>query len=145
MIEIKETDIIYQLDKSALDLQGVQIPRNVTVFDASNCTNFDDLKGLQKYSNLRVLLLNGTDVHASDLQYIPSGVEAIDLRYCKNIKNYSLMPQRAEKPIFAFISFGGERVLDTIPSLVDIEIEGFLNKICSRKKANFLSKTNSRC
>lgn len=144
MIKIKESDVVYKLDKSVCNLNEIQIPENATVFDASDCSNFCDLKGLQKYSNLRVLLLKGTDINGSDLNLISSNIKEIDIRHCKNIKNYSRLPKRKETPIRVLISFVGERILNTMPDEVDIEFEGWLNTITRKKTPTVFIKQNTR-
>ena len=133
MIEIKETDIIYKLDKNAANLKDIQIPSNTTVFDAEDCSNFYDLKGLQKLENLRILILRNSGISSMDLKDIPKTVEIVDLRGC-NLSSYANLPERPENPLRVLASFGGERLLNTFPPNVDIEMDGWIGSICSHKK-----------
>jgi len=144
MIEIKETDIIYKLDKNTSYLNETIVPQNATVFDASDCQNFCDIAGLKKYPNLRVLLLSRTDIRATDLSQIPSFIKAVDIRHCPNLKSYSSLPKRANNPLHVLISFGGERILNSIPNGIDIEIEGWINTITKKKTENLFSPQNVR-
>lgn len=134
MIEIKETDVVYKLDKNIRDLKEVQIPENATVFDASNCENFSDLKGLKKYPNLRVLLLRHTAIRGLDLQHISPNVEEVDIRGCQELLFYYSLPERPQKPLHVLISFGGDTVLNSIPKDVNIEIGSDVAWIAKKKQ-----------
>ena len=144
MIEITPNDIIYKLDKNACDLTDIQIPQNATVFDASDCENFHDIKLLKRYSNLRILLLSRTDIRGVDLLHIPDFIEAVDIRHCRNLRNYTSLPKRKENPLHVLISFGGERILNSIPPDVDVEIDGWINRITKKKTGNRLIEQNTR-
>ena len=144
MIEIKETDIIYKLDKNVCDLTDVKIPQEATVFDASDCENFSNLDELKNYKNLRVLLLSRTGIQGRDLKNIPDFIEAVDIRRCQNLYNYSYLPQRKDNPLYVLLSFAGERILNTIPNNVDIEIEGWVNTIIKRKSDYVFNPQNTR-
>ena len=144
MIEIQPNDIVYKLDPKACDLKDIKIPKNATVFDASDCENFHDIKSLNQYPSLRVLSLSRTDICGSDLQQLPPFVEAVDIRHCPNLRNYSYLPRREKKPLHVLISFGGERILNSIPNGVDIEIEGWISSITHQKTPNIFSVQNTR-
>lgn len=144
MIEIQPNDIVYKLDKNVSNLTDIKIPQNATVFDASDCEKFHDIKSLNKYPALRVLLLSRTDIRSTDLQHLPTFIEAVDIRHCPNLSSYSHLPHREKKPLQVLISFGGERILNSIPDGVDIEIEGWINTICHKRKENILAIQNTR-
>ena len=124
MIELKENDIIYKLEPNVSRLDNVQIPENATVFDATNCREFYDLKGLARYPNLRVLLLRNTAIDSLDFPYISENVEEVDVRQCRCLRSFQRFPSRKGKPLHVYSHFTGERILRTVPPHVDLEIDG---------------------
>ena len=134
MIEIKQDDVVYKLPQETTNLQNIQIPNNATVFDATDCRNFYDLKGLKEYSNLRVLLLKNTAVESLDFCYIPENVEEIDLRNCRFVSSFMRFPERNGKTLHVLSHFSGERILKQIPPHVDLELDGFFSRISHHKQ-----------
>ena len=144
MIELKEDDIVYKLAPNVSRLDDIEIPENATVFDATNCQNFHDLKGLAKHPNLRVLLLKNTAIDSLDFSYISENVEDIDIRQCRGIRSLQRFPIRTEKPLRVQIHFVGERILRTVPSYIDLEIDGFFRTISQRRQNVFCENQKSR-
>ena len=135
MIELKEDDIIYKLAPEVVRLDDVQIPENATVFDATNCQNFYDLKGLAQYPKLRVLLLKNTAIDSLDFSYISTNVEDIDVRQCRYIRSFQRFPLRKDKPLHVFTHFMGETILKTVPSHVDLEMEGIFRRSSRHRRS----------
>ena len=144
MIELKEDDVIYKLPPQTANLNDIQIPENATVFDATDCHRFYDLKGLAKYPNLRVLLLKNTAIDSLDFSYISSNVEEMDIRQCRDVRSFQRIPQRTDKPLYVLVHFSGESILNQVPPYVDLEIDGFLKCLSRHRRNGHIEKTNTR-
>ena len=64
-----------------------------------------------------------------------TNVEDIDVRQCRYIRSFQRFPLRKDKPLHVFTHFMGETILKTVPSHVDLEMEGIFRRSSRHRRS----------